>query len=125
MYALVIEPDKLIGETIKESLQLKSMKVVVKRSAQSALDSLDDRIPDLIIIEPQLGLHNGIEFLYEVKSYYEWKFIPIIIYSYNARILDDRFKKALDQLGVIEVIYKVKVNAQGLIRSINKLALKQ
>lgn len=124
MDVLVVEPDKHIGEVIEETLSSKGMNVVLKRSAQTALDSLDDKVPNLIIIEPQLGLHNGIEFLYEIKSYYEWKNIPIIVYSSNARILDERFSDALAQLGVVGVLYKVRSNIAELIRTINKIAVK-
>ncbi len=76
MNILIVEPDKILGAATKTAFEAFGCKITWKRSAQTALDSLDDKLPDLIILEIQLGLHNGIEFLYEIRSYPEWQKIP-------------------------------------------------
>lgn len=46
-----------------------------------AINVADKKRPDLIIMELQLAAHNGIEFLYELRSYPDWQSVPVIINS--------------------------------------------
>lgn len=121
MNVLLVEPDKLLGEVSKHALETAGFKVVWKKSAQMALDSLDDKLPDVMIVELQLGLHNGVELLYEIRSYSEWQSIPVIIHTMNARVLDNRLVSVLEQLGVKSVLYKPKTGMPQLIRAVNQI----
>ena len=91
-------------------------------SAQSGIDAVDANIPDVIVIEPQLGLHNGVEFLYELRSYPEWQDIPVVVYSINRRIADPAFAPALRQLGARDVLYKPTTSLARLVKMVNGYA---
>lgn len=117
MNVLLIEPDKVLGQAIVESLHVQAHDVVWCRTAQSALDSLDRQTPDLVILELQLGIHNGIEFLYEMRSYPEWNSIPVIVHTINANALDERFQAAFRQIGVQAVLYKPRTSTKKLIHA--------
>ncbi len=121
MKILVVESDRILGQTTQSVLEAQNHEVILKRDAQSALDILDNNMPDIIILELQLGLHNGVEFLYEVRSYPEWQHIPVIVYTLNARVLDERFGKALNQLGVAAVLYKPHTSAKNLTQAVGQL----
>lgn len=118
---LLIEPDKILGSVVVQALQAKGHKVVWRRTAQSALDSLDNNVPDLIILELQLRSHNGIEFLYEMRSYTEWQHIPIIIHTINANALDEQFSAVLEQMGVRAVLYKPRTSSKQLAQIVGRL----
>ncbi len=117
MKILLVEPDRILGQASRSSLEAQGNEVALCRSAQSALDALDTQLPDIIILEIQLGLHNGIEFLYELRSYLEWQQVPVIVHTLNAQILDDRFKTALSQLGVVLVLYKPRTTTKNLVQA--------
>ena len=120
MNVLLVEPDKLLGEVTTAELEKVGINVAWKRTAQSALDSLDDQLPDVIIVELQLGLHNGVELIYEIRSYWEWQNMPVIVHTMNARALDDRLVSAFEQLGVKAVLYKPRTGSAQLMRAINQ-----
>lgn len=119
---LLIEPDRILGRTTAIGLESKNHKVTWCSSAQAALDTLEKRMPDVIVLEIQLGSHNGIEFLHELQSYPEWQQIPVIIYTINVNVLDDRFGEAFVQLGVQAVLYKPRTSTAQFLRSIAQIA---
>lgn len=114
MNILLVEPDKILGGATVGSLQDRGHRVVWHRSGQSALDSLDQQMPDVIIIEIQLGIHNGIEFLYELRSYPEWQNIPVIVHTINDHVTDRHFSVSFEELGVETVLYKPRTTAHQL-----------
>lgn len=121
MYILLVEPDRVLGQTYSEALKTAGHEVVWKRSAQSALDSLDTKVPDLIVLELQLGLHNGVEFMYEMRSYHEWQHIPVLVHTINHYSRSDIFEPALKQLGIVEVLYKPQTSLKRLIRTVENI----
>lgn len=118
MKVLLIEPDKVLGQTLETALQQAGHAVSWLRNAQKALDALDERVPDLIILEIQLNTHNGIEFLYEIRSYVEWQDIPTIVHTINPKALDTAFASAFEQLGVRSVLYKPRTSITQLLQFI-------
>lgn len=120
MHVLLVEPDRVLGQTYSQALKNAGHKITWKRSAQTALDSLDDQIPDLIVLELSLGVHNGVELLYEIRSYHEWQKVPVIVHTLNHYSKSDLFEPALKRLGIIEVLYKPNTSLKQLIRAVEK-----
>lgn len=111
---LVIEPDKYAAELYVGALKTLGHKVELVNGAQKALDSLDKKLPDVIVLEIDLPNHNGLEFLYEFSSYYDWKHIPIIIHTV---ISPDKFSIMINSwrdYNVIDYLYKPKTSLQSL-----------
>jgi CheY-like chemotaxis protein len=104
-HVLVIEPDVMSARIYTEALSHVA-NVAHATSAQMALDALDDRLPDVIVLEMQLPAHNGLEFIAELRSYGEWQHIPIIMHTLMplARFCHD--DAILRQLGVVAYLYK-------------------
>jgi DNA-binding response OmpR family regulator len=120
-HLLLLEIDPVLGVTTRDALQRTDWQVDLCHDAQSALDVLDERLPDVILLELQLGLHNGIEFLYEIRSYPEWQQIPVVIYTLNPKAKDPQFTEAFAELGVRAIWYKPQVTHTQLIRALNNL----
>lgn len=125
MNILLVEPDRVLGQSAKEALEAFGYKVLWRRSAQTALDALDEndenRI-DILVLELQLGTHNGVELLYEIASYPEWKQIPVIVHSINPKVQDDTFAEAFSQLQVREILYKPTTNSAKLVNTVKQFA---
>lgn len=120
MKLLLIEPDKILSQSAANKFAHAGYKVIVCHTAQSALDALDRHPPDVIVLEPQLGIHNGIEFLYEMRSYNEWQSIPVIIYTLNSNALNERFIKPLSQLGAETILYKPHTSTNKLVQAVGQ-----
>lgn len=105
-HILLIEPDPLLATQYKTYLQNRGHNVAVCKNAQSAIVAADAKRPDLIILELVLAGHSGIEFLFEFRSYYEWRKIPAIILSRLSKVDAAHSVSSLKELGVSMVLYK-------------------
>lgn len=123
MKILLVEPDKVLAGTTLREFDAQGHAVRWARNAQTAVDAVDADMPDVIILELQLGIHNGIELLYELRSYTEWQGIPVVLYTINRRVCDEDFVETLGQLGVRGIYYKTEVNPRQLRQKINQLQL--
>ncbi len=79
-HILIIEPDKILAKQYSQALLDDNHKVSLATGAESALPILDEKV-DVIVLELQLGQHNGLEFLYEIRSYDDLADVPVIILS--------------------------------------------
>lgn len=122
MNILLIEPDRLLADTYALALRSAGHQVDVCAGAQSAIFCADTLTPDVVVLEPQLVGHSGLEFLYEFRSYPEWQHIPVIIHSgIPAGEFMDGWQVLRDQLGVSAYHYKPLASLRTLLRSITNV----
>ena len=120
---LLVEPDMLLAQTYMRSLALAGHIVHVARSAQAAVDALDEYGADLILLEIQLPAHNGVEFLHELRSYAEWQEIPVVVNSYMALSHLSHVREALRRdLGVAAILYKPQLSLDELTTCVRRYA---
>jgi len=82
MHLLLIEPDLLQADIYKLALVQDGHSVDHASTAQGAVHSADMHRPDVVILELQLANHNGVEFLYEFRSYPEWSNVPVVLHTF-------------------------------------------
>jgi CheY-like chemotaxis protein len=118
---LLLEPDRLLAEVYRRALEHAGYDTTYVTSGQAAVDSADKNMPDLIVLELQLPAHNGLEFLYEFRSYTDWQHVPVII---NTNIPSSNIgptnEGLYEDLGIKAWHYKPETGLQLLIRSVNK-----
>ena len=68
---LIIEPDIVFGDSLVSFLNHQDFDCRLVTTAQKGIEAIDNFKPDMIILEIQLSVHSGIEFLYELRSYDE------------------------------------------------------
>lgn len=78
---LLLEPDLILGKTYSQYLESLGHNLNWQQSAQAAVQALDGFQAQLAIIELQIAGHNGLEFLYEIRSYPDLQKLPVIIQS--------------------------------------------
>lgn len=102
---LFVEPDKSLGQTYKKYFTDQDYKVEWVQSSDQALESLDKSLPDLIVIELQIPAHNGLELIYEIRSYSDWRNLKILI---NSTVAESKLAKSpvYKQLGIVKYIGK-------------------
>ncbi len=111
----MIEPDKPLGKTYAAALAQAGFSVRIAGDVQAAIHEVDKKIPAVIVLELQLATHNGIEFLYELRSYPEWQGIPVIILSQVSETEAGIDKKMAQKLGIRRYCYKPRTNLKKLI----------
>lgn len=110
-----------MADVMAVTLQQIEHDVHISTDAQTGLDALDTFAPDLVVLELQLGKHNGIEFLYEQHSHTDWRTIPVIVHTHNQHAKDPHFQKAWKQLGVKKILYKPDTSISRLKKVIEAL----
>ncbi len=118
---LLVEPDILLGKTYAAALEIAGQRVKWRRTPQTAIRSVDAKSPDLIILEFQLAMHNGIEFLYEFRSYNDWQTVPVIVLSHVQPALRAISPMLWEQLHVVAYHYKPLTKLNDIIRSVDRV----
>ena len=118
MHVLLVEPDKLQARAIAGVLECNGYTVAHAVSAQAAVHTADEQMPDVVVLELQLPRHNGIEFLYEFRSYTEWLHIPVVLYTFVPERELEAAVALRAELGVAEVLYKPAVTLMQLAAAI-------
>jgi len=78
---LVVDDDKDIVESIKQSLIREGYEVVVAFDGEEALLKVKTDNPDVILLDLTLPKINGIEVLKEIREKHKDKWRPVIIIS--------------------------------------------
>jgi DNA-binding response OmpR family regulator len=118
MRILLVEPDHQLAKTLQAGLTQKGFDCDVAHTAQAAIHTADDNKPDIIVLELQIPSHNGVEFLYELRSYAEWQDIPVILHTFIASQALLRFKQSLAELNVVATLYKPDASFAALVAAI-------
>lgn len=86
---LVLEDDRLLADSLKQSLlnKLKNIEVTVVHEPARALDLIDEGMPDLLLADLHLGDRNLLTLLNEMASYPDTLALPKIILSSSGRQL--------------------------------------
>lgn len=118
---VLIEPNSVLAKLYQQMLQKNGYDVVHVTTAQAGIDAADIANPDAVVLELQIPKHNGIEFLYEFRSYPEWNNIPVIV---NTVISPDRLEgletSFRQDFAVCAILYKPKTSLNQLLRVLNE-----
>lgn len=117
---LLVEPDYILANIYAEALSHDGHKVQQAADAQTAIDAADKSTPDVVVLELQLAEHNGIEFLYEFRSYNEWRSVPVVIHSTIPPGEMELARSVWPQLGIVDYCYKPSSTLKVLLKSVDK-----
>lgn len=122
-HILLIEPDDIIAATYSDALTQRGYRVASAKSAQQAIAEADKQLPDVVVLELQMARHNGVEFMYEFKSYTEWQHIPIVILTVLPPAELAKYHDLTSQLQVARVLRKSETTAAQLAKELDAVCL--
>lgn len=76
---LVVESEPWMGEQFGRTLTKNGFEVTVTSNAYSAMDSVDEVKPDVIVMGLLLSGAGGLSLLHELQSYTDTAEVPIIV----------------------------------------------
>ena len=123
MHVLLIEPDRLQAQAYIAAVQRAGHAVVHVATAQAAIQATDEQVPDVVVLELQMPGHNGIEFLYEFRSYPEWLEVPIVLHTFVPPHDLIHAPTLGNELGVRRTLYKPTTTLATLCEVIQSVAL--
>lgn len=111
---LLVEPDTVLAKTYAAALVQAGHHVLRAQDAQSAVNATDSVLPDCIVLEIRLPQHNGIEFLYELRSHADWQAIPVIVQSQLPFEQTGLNEPTMQELGIAGYCYKPETSLTTL-----------
>lgn len=116
---LLVEPDCMLAQTYVDMLKIAGYEAQSRTTAQGALEAADQERPDVVLLELQLVAHSGIEFLYEFRSYADWREIPVIIVSkVPPAEFNDCARMLKEHLGITAYCYKPRTTLKSLLHTV-------
>ena len=85
---LLVEDDKLLGEILKENLELENYSVDWRQTGAALPEYVKKNIFDLVILDVMLPGENGLDVCRKIKASPETKNIPVIILSAKGEEID-------------------------------------
>ncbi|PID31841.1 hypothetical protein CR970_03685 [Candidatus Saccharibacteria bacterium] len=119
MHALLLESDVCLARLYGAGLRAAGYTVSVAHHAQDAVALADDRRPDVLVVDMQLGGHGGMEFLYEFRSYVDWREVPALLLSAAPPHALQLSRQQQQRLGIADCLYKPATTVQALSRALN------
>lgn len=125
MRILLVEPDQILAKVYTAACRKsnKDAEIVSVSSVEDAIEAADNQRLDLIICELLLARHNGVEFLYELRSYTDLQSIPVIVLSW---VPAQEFYSTIDAglLSIHAYLYKPTTTLSHLISVVQKVTNK-
>ena len=114
---LVVDDEMVMRSLVTIALQRKGYSVTQMDNPFKALSSIDQEVPDLIILDLMMPGMNGIEFCRRIREQSATANVPIIIFS--ARDNDWQIKEALNA-GATVYLHKLQ-SSSDLVEMVNGL----
>jgi CheY-like chemotaxis protein len=116
---LFVEDDDDVRENLSFELRQTGLAVFEERLAETALESLDRRVPDVILLDVGMppGEITGIELLARLREDPRWKRLPVVVLSGFGKHLNPDL---MASLGVQAVLTKAEVTATDVAQRIDQ-----
>jgi DNA-binding response OmpR family regulator len=119
---LIIEADHLLAGSLQTFLKAAGHQTTWHVDLQLAMDALDKKKPNLLILDLLLPGRSGTEFLYELRSYPDWQSLPVVVFSSVSEAeLGLSAPTALRQLNIANYFYKPQTSLAKLAQAIERI----
>lgn len=117
---LLVEDDAWLSETEEAVLRKAGYDVVTAPHALAAIELIDTRIPDVIVLDVLLAGSTAFAFLNELQSHEDTKGIPVVLCT---NLAEQLFSTQLDAYGVKRVVNKATMHPDDLVASVKAVLL--
>jgi DNA-binding response OmpR family regulator len=120
---IFVEPDRVLGPlyvgAVVDTLGYDAY--LATSVAQAVAILQEQQTVELVILEPMLQGHDGVELLYELQSYADWRAIPVLLYTAEPHFL--LWTDKPETIGVTQILYKPTCRISELIDRISAATL--
>lgn len=114
---LIVEDDDWFAEQQMRTLSAAGYAVTRAANGIEAIEAIDTRIPDIVILDIFLPGPNGLTLLHELQSYADLAAVPVIVCSTS---VSDIPPDSLRAYGVRSVIDKTRMQPDELRVAVNR-----
>lgn len=119
-YILIVEDDAWLGEHYLRTLQAAGMTASVVPHALAAIDAIDVRLPDVLLLDVMLAGPNAFTLLHELHSHEDLAAIPVILCTNSA---DNLVAEDMAVYGVRAVLDKATMQPGDVVVAIKRIIL--
>jgi CheY-like chemotaxis protein len=117
---LIVEDDEWVAEQHIRVLETAGYKAQYVTNALDAIESVDTRLPDVIVLDVLLTGQNAFTLLHELRSHADLAGIPVILCTNSADALPS---EDIAVYGVRQVLDKTTMQPDDLIAAVKKVLL--
>lgn len=110
----VIEPDVILARQYAVALQNIGLSSKFFSDPQTAIEYIEQDIPEAIVLELKLAPLSGVSLLQELRSYEDLATIPVIVYSSIPQESFNINASQWRQYGVVDYFYKPQTNPNAV-----------
>ncbi len=114
---LLVEDEKRMVEMYRRVFQRAGFEVEDVLTAEEAWENVQERVPDIILLDILLPEENGLSFLQKVRGDEKLKDIPVVILS-NYDAADEKVRA--NELGVEAYLMKANFTPNALVEEVEK-----
>jgi DNA-binding response OmpR family regulator len=111
---ILLESDRTVASCIKEELEKYDFETIIATNADEAIFAADKTKPDAVVSDLAVTNHSGTEFLYEFRTYTDWKDVPIILFSSIQLSAEITNSNDFKMLNIHDFLYKPKTSLDTL-----------
>jgi CheY-like chemotaxis protein len=119
-YVLIVEDDEWLAEQHARTLSEAGIRTETVPHALAAIDTIDTKIPDALVLDLLLAGPNAFTLLHELRSHSDLAAIPVILCTANAEAIAS---EDIAAYGVRQVLDKATMLPHDLIAAVKKVVL--
>jgi CheY-like chemotaxis protein len=89
-HVLLVDDDDMMRRGMRLALEKDGWEVVEAENGRAALDLLDEKRPDIIMLDLMMPVMDGFEFLIEMRREAEWRDIPVLVVTAKDLTAEER-----------------------------------
>lgn len=113
---LLVEDDSFVSDIYQTKISSEGFDIMVAENGLEAVKRLEEKIPDLILLDIIMPYMDGIETLKKIKSEEKWKKIPVILLTNLSE--KEKIEEALE-LGASDYLIKSHFTPSEVIAKVN------
>ena len=118
---LLVEDDTFVSDIYQTKISSEGFEVIPAENGLEAIKKLEERIPDLILLDIIMPYMDGIETLRKIKSEEKWKSIPVILLTNLSE--KEKIEEALG-IGANDYLIKSHFTPSEVIAKVNSVLKK-
>jgi two-component system NtrC family sensor kinase len=115
---LVVEDDEWLAQQHVRTLEMAGFKADYVAHALAAIETIDTKLPDVLVIDVFLAGPNAFTLLHELQSHSDLAEIPVILCTNAADVIPEEDSRAY---GVRQVLDKTTMHPKDLVAAVKKV----
>lgn len=117
---LVVEDDEWLAEQHVRTLRTAGFRAEYVVHAIAAIDTIDTKLPDVLVIDVFLAGPNAFTLLHELQSHPDLAAVPVILCTNTA---EDIAEEDVAAYGVRQVLDKTTMRPEDLVAAVKRIML--